>query len=177
MAESAGILEHTLERPPGLVECRTVLDIGAGVRPMQWYKPERHVCLEPYEPYMAVLRLAGYEVLQDERGAALTALEGLRRLVATREFQFEALYLLDVIEHMEKDEGREVLHLARELATVQVVVFTPDGFKEQTTDNWGYEGHTWQTHRSGWSKDDFPSWEVTIFPPHRSALFAVWNAP
>ena len=164
----SGILEHTLERPSGLIECRSVLDVGAGVRPMRWYIPERHVCLEPYEPYATVLRGAGFEVLPE------TALEGLQRLVDTLG-KFEAVYLLDVIEHMEKEEGQRVVNLAQQLAATQVVVYTPDGFKAQTTDNWGYEGHEWQTHRSGWTPDDFPGWTVTVFPPHRSAFFAVWN--
>lgn len=170
MSGSNAILEHTLERPAGLIECQTVLDVGAGVRPMQWYTPARHVCLEPYAPYVAVLQTAGYAVLHAE------ALPGLQSVLDDG-LRFEAVYLLDVIEHMEKDEGRQVLALAQQVATVQVIVFTPDGFKEQTTDNWGYEGHAWQTHRSGWTQDDFPGWALTIFPPHRSALFAVWTVP
>ena len=170
MCGNSGLLEHTLERPPGLIECQTVLDVGAGIRPMQWYKPDRHECIEPYKPYVEVLKAAGYIV---HHASALT---GLRHLVDANE-PFEAVYLLDVIEHMEKDEGRRVLALAQEVATIQVVVFTPDGFKPQTTDNWGYEGHYWQTHRSGWTPDDFPGWALTVFPPHRSALLALWNAP
>ena len=160
------LLAHTLERPPGLIECITVLDVGAGIRPMAWYKPVRHVCVEPYAPYVEVLRWSGFEVL------ALTARECMALLGMTGE-QFGAVYLLDVIEHMEKDEGQRVLALAQQVATAQVVVYTPDGFKEQTSDVWGYGGHEWQTHRSGWTREDFPGWTVT---PHQDALFAVWNA-
>jgi hypothetical protein len=169
------ILPHTLEPPAGLKHCRSVLDVGAGVRPMQWYKPERHVCLEPYAPYVAVLRAAGYDVLVDEHGRPVSALEGLGLLAIAPEPRFEAVYLLDVIEHMEKWEGRKVLELAQRVATVQVVVYTPHGFKEQTTDAWGYGGDYWQTHRSGWTPDDFPGWAVTLLPGP-GALFAVWDA-
>lgn len=175
MSGSEGILEHTLERPPGLVECQTVLDVGTGVRPMQWYKPARHQCVEPCEAYAAVLRAAGYGVLMDESGRSLTALEALRGVMHTPDLSFEAIYLLDVIEHLEKDEGREVLRLAQQVATVQIVVFTPDGFKAQTTDAWGYGEHAWQTHRSGWTESDFLGWRVSR--PSAHALFALWDAP
>jgi len=167
MSGATSILQHTLERPPGLIECQSVLDIGAGVRPMAWYKTACHVCVEPYGPYVDVLRAAGYTVMQ------LSALESLSLMIASRE-SIEAIYLLDVIEHMEKDDGAEVLRLATQLASVQVVVFTPNGFKEQTIDAWGYGGDEWQTHRSGWTIEDFPGWDVTIVP-ERGALFAVWT--
>lgn len=169
MCGANGILEHNLERPPGLIECQAVLDVGAGVRPMQWYKPARHVCLEPYPPYCQVLGDAGYTVIESPAPDGLEVLRLLKR-------EFEAVYLLDVIEHLGKANGRRTLELAQQLATVQVVVYTPDGFKEQTADVWGYGGDYWQTHRSGWTKDDFSGWDLT-FAPHRGAFFAVWNVP
>lgn len=175
MPGANSILEHTLERPPGLIECRTVLDVGAGVRPMQWYKPRRHVCIEPYQPYVDVLSAVFDEGLRVYDVLVGTALEGLRYFAARRE-TFEAIYLLDVIEHMEKADGCLALRLAKQIATKQIVVFTPNGFKEQTRDAWGYEGHEWQTHRSGWTADDFPDWWAITHPTPES-LFAVWNAP
>jgi len=168
MSGANSILEHTLERPPGLIECKSVLDVGAGVRPMTWYKPERHVCMEPYHPYCRVLEDAGLTVMESTAPDGLEVLQLLKR-------EFEAVYLLDVIEHLGKVSGRRTLELAKGLATVQVVVYTPDGFKEQTSDAWGYGGDYWQTHRSGWTREDFPGWAVTAVP-ERGALFAVWNA-
>jgi hypothetical protein len=175
MSGGNGILTHTLERPPGLIECQTVLDIGAGVRPMQWYRPARHFCIEPYERYVSVLEAVSCDGLRVYEVLVGTALEGLQYFAARRE-TFEAIYLLDVIEHMEKAEGQRVLQLAQQVATVQIVVFTPNGFKEQTRDAWGYEGHEWQTHRSGWTAEDFRGWWAITYPTPDS-LFAVWCAP
>ena len=162
------ILPHTLAPPPGLRHCRTVLDIGAGVRPMQWYTAERHVCLEPFPPYCQVLAAAGYTVIESPAPDGLEVMRLLGR-------EYEAVYLLDVIEHIGKDSGRRTLELAQQLAMVQVVVYTPDGFKEQAQDVWGYGGDYWQTHRSGWAEADFPGWRV--FRPSPGALFAVWDRP
>lgn len=167
------IVAHTLERPPGLRPGRTVLDVGTGVRPMGWYKPERHVCLEPFAPYCEVLRAAGYEVIEAPAPDGLDVLRTLKR-------EFDAVYLLDVIEHMGKANALRTLELACQLATVQVVVFTPRGYMLQTEDHWGYGGDYWQTHRSGWEPEDFPAgWTVSFLPQHHAqgSLLALWNAP
>jgi hypothetical protein len=142
------LITHNLPPPVGLIECKTVLDVGAGIRPMNWYKPSHHICIEPYDRYVDRLRAAGYFVFQE------TALYALKRLDT-----FDAVYLLDVIEHMEKDEGLEVVSLAKEKAHQQVVIFTPWGFMEQEEDAWGLGGDYWQKHRSGWLPEDLPGFE------------------
>lgn len=164
-----GIITHILRRPPGLIECPVVYDFGVGIRPMNWYTPERYVCVEPYSPYCEILEKAGYEVRQ---GTALTVLQ--------KQPHMDAAYFLDSIEHMEKDEGLEVIRLAKELVTTQIVVFTPRGFLEQTEDAWGYGGHYWQTHRSGWMPKDFPGegWTFRMRTPEAKKGFtAVWTKP
>lgn len=142
---------HTLPRPAGLVECASVIDVGAGIRPMQWYRPGRHVCVEPHEPYAAVLRSAGYEVVV---GRAADVLGGM---------DADAVYLLDVIEHMERAEALRAIELACAVARKQVVIYTPLGFLEQTHDAWGMGGEHWQTHRSGWTPADFRGWSTETF--------------
>ena len=145
-----GLIENNLERPQGLIECDTVLDIGAGLRPMCWYTPKLHFCIEPYKLYVERLAYAGYRVIER---TALQFLSGSCLL-------YEAIYLLDVIEHMDKEEGEEVIKLAIGLATKQVVIFTPHGFMQQTEDAWGLGGDYWQTHRSGWLPGEFPDWHT-----------------
>ncbi len=158
------ILPHTLDPPSGLVECASVLDVGSGVRPFVWYRPVRHTCVEPYGPYCDVLRDHGHLVLQ------MTAVEALADHGA------EAVLLLDVIEHMERDIGEQVLAMARRAATRQVVVYTPNGFLFQDGDPWGYGGHEWQRHRSGWVPGDFPGWMIQLVNGDK-AFFAIWNHP
>jgi hypothetical protein len=161
------LIQHTLERPRNLIECDTVLDVGAGLRPMCWYRPRRHLCVEPFGPYADVLRTAGYEVLQETAADALASVR-----VADA-----AIYLLDVIEHMERGVGRRVLDLALAATPAQIVVFTPWGFEEQTGDAWEMGGEYWQTHRSGWTPEDFPGWQITarLDGAHRGFV-AMWTA-
>lgn len=146
-----GLVASGLPRPAGLLELGTVLDIGAGLRPMPWYAPKRHICVEPHPPYAERLRAAGYEVWET------TALNALRDLEPG---EFDAVYLLDVVEHMQRADGAEVLLFARKLRPKQIVVFTPNGFLPQENDAWGLGGEYWQKHRSGWTPGDFPGWTI-----------------
>lgn len=164
MKKPTTLLKHDLPRPRGLLHVDCVLDVGAGIRPMNWHKPAQHVCVEPYAPYADMLEAGGYTVL---RQTALEALQTPRT--------GHAVYLLDVIEHMDKVDATEVIELAMRGAR-QVVVFTPYGFMHQDHDVWGFEGHSWQTHRSGWLPEEFPGWDTWRYgwPPFEG-FYAVWT--
>jgi len=159
-----GLVASGLPAPAGLLEAKTVLDIGAGLRPMPWYKAERHVCVEPHPAYAERLRTAGYEVW------GTTARDALEHAA---EGAFEAVYLLDVIEHMERPEGADVIQLALALKPKQIVVFTPKGFLPQEGDAWGLGAEHWQLHRSGWVPADFPGWAIEEYMGMQ--FFATWT--
>lgn len=143
-----------LPRPAGLIEVDSVLDIGVGLRPMVWYKPKQYVCVEPHGPYADKLIDAGHVVLQ------ATAIDALMLAIVK---DFDAIYMLDVIEHMEREDGLLVLDLAHRLQPKQIVVSTPVGFFPQHGDAWGMGGEHWQEHRSGWEPSDFPGWTISYY--------------
>ncbi len=169
--------KHNLQRPPGLVKGKVVLDIGCGIRPINWYKPERHICVEPWKEYADVLRTCGYEVWQTNAVDCLDTNRGDALLRPDMEgVDVEVIFLLDVIEHMEKEDGQRMVDLALQVATRQIVLYTPYGFMEQTTDNWGLSGHSLQTHRSGWLPEEFPGWQIHRIPHrHPRGFLAIWN--
>lgn len=145
-----------------------VLDIGAGIRPQTLVRADKHVCVEPFRPYADWLRERGFAVIEKKASDALKPVR-----------QAEHIVMLDVLEHMERDEGELVLRLAKERARKQIVVFTPLGFMGQEFDVWGMGGHEWQRHRSGWTPDDFPGWEHIVdenFHEGFGAFFAIWKA-
>lgn len=123
-----------------------LVDVGAGVRPCL-LPCRKRILIEPHYEYVEVLKNHGYEVWQG------TALERLPE--APRE---ATVLCLDVIEHMTRLEGDALLKLLRGFK--RAVIYTPDGFVEQETDEWGYKGEFWQKHRSGWEREDFPDWDV-----------------
>lgn len=149
-----------------------VLDVGAGIRPQDLIKAKRHLCVEPHGEYVEWLKENGYEVLQS------SALEALSKVP-----NLDTVIMLDVIEHMDKSEGMEVIRLCQEKAK-QVVIFTPLGFckqeyQEGDKDAWGMNGTEWQTHRSGWEPSEFRGWDVSADPTFHGerggAFFAIWR--
>ena len=134
-----------------------ILDIGPGIRPQKHVFPLIHICVEPFAPYIERVREG---VGDDPRFVFLncTWQEGLKTLP---DKSVDSVFALDVIEHLEKDDGLELLRQARRVARCQVMVFTPLGYMPQDydeagkKDRWGMEGGYWQTHRSGWEPDDF----------------------
>lgn len=114
----------------------------------------------------------------------LTLLVGDLRTVLplVRDDAFDFVIAIDLIEHLEKEEGEAALQHMLRIARHKVAVFTPDGFVPQEQDNYGL-GNEFQRHRSGWSQQDLlacASGTVTRLDPFHetgeAALFAVLNA-
>lgn len=72
--------------------------------------------------------------------------------------KFDAVIALDIIEHLEKKQGYELIKKMSKLAAKRVIIMTPNGFYKQEP----YEGNTYQIHRSGWNIDDFLTLGFTV---------------
>ncbi|MBN1936394.1 MAG: class I SAM-dependent methyltransferase [Anaerolineae bacterium] len=144
-----------------------VLDIGCGIQPQNYVIPSVHICCEPFVQYVDYLQHAMasqpaqfcdrlYVVLQASWEQAVT-------LFPSR--SVDTVFVMDVIEHLEKETGISLLRATECLARHQVIIFTPLGFVKQEhpdgKDAWGLDGGKWQEHRSGWLPEDFDeSWET-----------------
>lgn len=145
----------------------TVLDIGAGIRPQEIIA-EPTTVLEPCEEYREWLRAnrPDVEVIAGE----------WKDIARFPRLSFDHITILDVIEHLPKDEAKRLLARTLPRARISVTVFTPIGFMPQEpepdgTDAWGMHGGEWQRHRSGWEPSDFPGWEIRNQYP---GFWAVW---
>lgn len=103
-----------------------VLDVGCGIRPQQFVTPDFLICVEPHPEYVDILRgnLAGAD-------AAVIASDARTALAALPDRPADTIFLLDVIEHLEKTEGRDLIAHAERVTRQQIVVFTPLGFLPQ----------------------------------------------
>lgn len=142
-----------------LRSAHTLLEIGPGIQPQTFIPAMVHVCVEPFTPYAETLSAAhpDYLVLNCTWEQALEVL--LPGSVDT-------VILMDVIEHLEKADGRALLDATIPLARRQVVIHTPLGFlaqgEDEEKDAWGMNGVDWQIHRSGWLPEDFPGWDIVV---------------
>lgn len=147
----------------------SLLDIGPGIRPQTLIDCNTHLCFEPYDEYASILRGEHPRLLVIQG----TWADAVRVVPAG---SVDTVVLLDVIEHLRKDEGRRLLDATIAIARCQVVVFTPLGFMPQgeteDKDAWGLSGTDWQVHRSGWTPEDFEGWEFLICEDfHRSDAY------
>lgn len=75
------------------------------------------------------------------------------------ESSFDNILLLDVIEHIEKERGYEILEQCKKITKSRIYLFTPliwDSNEENTNNKklWCY-GNNYNVHKSLWSLEDF----------------------
>lgn len=137
-------------------------DIGTGIVSHDYLKTTLYVCCEPYEEYAKVLagKIEGkdnYVILQKDWMGSIAGL---------KDNSIDSVFLIDVIEHLEKEEGRKLLKITERVVRKQIVIFTPLGFVKQELleggkDAWGLNGATYQEHKSGWLPEDFDdTWDI-----------------
>ena len=167
---------------------QVVLDIGCGIRPQNFIIPIVHICCEPHKEYLDYLKTK--RTFQDNRTFVFlhSTWEALRSFP---DKSVDTIFLLDVIEHLEKDEAFHLIKHMERISTSQIIIFTPLGFIPQNhpdgKDAWGMNGGKWQEHISGWFPEDFgEKWNFFVsenfytldnkgkeLNPPRGAFFAI----
>ncbi|TAK22287.1 MAG: class I SAM-dependent methyltransferase [Chloroflexota bacterium] len=147
-----------------------VLDVGPGIRPQALVRARAHICLDAHRPYLDRVR-------DRADGGRFVLLHGAWRVAMAMlpDRSVDSVIALDVIEHFTPEDGERFLAEAARVARRQIVLFTPIGFYPQShtsgePDRWGLDGGEWQSHRSGWTPDNFGSdWRVLERRPSNHA--------
>jgi hypothetical protein len=150
-----------------ITPCDVLLDIGCGIRPQRYVVPRVHICCEPFGQYIE--RLQASVARARDRQHVLLKATWEQAVELFLPGSVDSVFLLDVIEHLEKERALELLRRTERLARQQVVVFTTLGFVAQHhpsgKDAWGLDGASWQEHRSGFRPEDFgDGWETLVAP-------------
>ncbi len=88
----------------------------------------------------------------------------VREIIANK--SFDLVLCLDIIEHLERDEGFNLIKDAEAIATKVVVFYTPLKWDKNIVDksSWAY-GNPYNLHKSLWGKEDFVGYECyEVFP-------------
>lgn len=137
----------------------TVLDVGCGLSFKSKYIPASiRVGVDIYPEYFKYIKSdVPYSVIKYD-------IRKLNEIFLPK--SFDVVIAMDVIEHLEKKEGFELLKQCETIARKAVVIETPLGYIPQNIDILGYGGDEWQTHRSGWIHNDFSrrGYKVKIRP-------------
>lgn len=161
-----------MKRPRSLPrKVGSVLDVGCGIKPQRIVEANRYVGLDAHRPYLEQIQ---------PKYTHWTLICGRANEILPRltDESFDLVLALDFIEHLTHRAGRRFLQHALRVGK-RVAVFTPLGYMEQSyregdTDAWGMDGCHWQTHRSGWTPEDFPGWEIQMLEHFHENASAFW---
>ncbi len=159
-----------------LAECDSVLELGCGVGDKLARTPcSLRVGVDAFRPYLDMAVLKWGPRLHELHLAE--AVEYMAKEVRV----FDAILLIDFIEHLPKDQGKQLLDRCRRSARRKVIVFCPLGECRQDKDVYDLGGDHWQTHRSTWSVSDLrkAEFDVAQWPGYREdgglSAFAIWS--
>ena len=160
-----------------LSQADVVMDIGCGVRPHSIWRPNFTIYVEPHQTYIDVLKnkvpASGCLILKKTWAEALDFFP---------EASVDSACLIDIIEHVQKDEALALLERTKKLVRYQIVIFTPLGFLEQhggEVDAWGLDGGHLQDHLSAWDPSDLKGFKCMVSPdfhgPGQGAILGIWS--
>lgn len=127
-----------------LNDCESVLDLGCGPSsPLQFCNKIKYsLGVEIFTPYL--------KESQKRKIHSQYLNQNIMNLkIAPR--SFDAVIMIEVLEHLSKKDGLKLLERAEKWAKKKIIVSTPNGyFPEGKVDQ-----NSWQRHLSGWSIDNF----------------------
>ena len=165
-----GLLKHTFPRLAFfsyvaemrrmLADCRTCLDVGCGSgSPVRFLDFRHRVGIDGHEPSLARAKEAG---THDEYHVCNAQDIGQR----FSDDQFDCCIALDLIEHLSKDDGYKLLEQMERIASRKVLIFTPNGFLRQESENGDM-----QAHLSGWDAREMQSLGFIVVGMHGHKFF------
>lgn len=126
-----------------LKDCDSILDIGCGSSsPLRYIECEKSVGVDIYKP---ALEQAGKNNTHGK--FYLCSSKDISKKFKPK--QFDCCVGLDLIEHLPKKEGFQLVKDMEILARKKIIIFTPNGFLPQQD-----KYNPYQNHRSGWVVDE-----------------------
>ena len=127
----------------------TLLDVGCGANsPIQYLNPKPHVVvgLDAFMPSIEKSKANGihHKYLNMNFSEMAQHIE---------QDSYDCVLANDVLEHLEKKEGKKFIKTLEKIAKKKVIIFTPNGFVPQEP----FENNPWQRHLSGWSVEEMRS--------------------
>ena len=121
-----------------LSNCNSVLDIGCGPNSrIQIADVPYSVGVELFEPYIQKSK---------EKGIHNKYINADIRKVDFEPNSFDVVMCIDVLEHLTKEEGEDLIKRMEKWASKKVIIFTPNGHVLQEE----YDNNPLQLHKSGW---------------------------
>lgn len=134
--------DYLSELQKALQNCGTILDVGCGSNsPIRNLSSNRYcVGIDIFEPW---LNESEVEKIHDK----YYKLDVLKLDSKFKEKSFDSVIALDLLEHLTKEQGSELLEKMEKIARMRIIIFTTNGYNPQhESDN-----NPWNVHKSGWT--------------------------
>ncbi|MFH1744572.1 MAG: class I SAM-dependent methyltransferase [bacterium] len=143
-------LDYCLQRE--LRDCESVLDLGCGPSsPLQYCKNVKYsIGVEAFTPYLA------------ETQKRKIHTEYINKRIEEVDFpenSFDAVIMIEVLEHFPKETGYEILKKADKWAKKKIIVSSPNGFLAQKE----VDSNPLQKHLSGWDYEKMKSLDFKCY--------------
>lgn len=124
-----------------LADCQTILDVGCGDNSwLRFVKGKHTTGVDAHAPSIERARKSA-----THSEYVVGEVHELQPHFSPK--SFDAVVMLDLIEHFRKEDALRLLRSAERTAVKKVIVFTPSGFLPQPP----ALNNPWQQHLSGWS--------------------------
>ena len=124
----------------------TILDLGCGSNSPMGYFKNKLKRLVGVDLFIPSLNLSSKNKLHHE----YYEIDILSSIDHFEENSFDCVALIDVIEHLKKQDGLTLIKQMETIARKKIIVFTPNGFLEQSP----FDGNEYQRHISGWEVEE-----------------------
>ena len=132
-------------------DCQTILDLGCGYNsPLNNCQTSFSLGVEFFEPY-----------LEESQKKSLHN-QYLKADVRTVDFKpksFEAVLALELLEHLDKEEGYRLIKKMESWAEKKIIITTPNGYLKQDS----YDQNSLQIHKSGWDVKELENLGFKVF--------------
>ena len=120
----------------------TVLDLGCGYNsPIQYCNQKYSVGVEKFEPYLQESKKKG--IHNKYVKADITKIEFKPK-------SFDAVLCSEVLEHLTKEEGKELIKKMENWARKKIIITAPNGYLLQDT----FDNNNLQKHKCGWNAEE-----------------------
>lgn len=124
------------------VDCKSILDLGCGVSsPIQYCTNKMYkVGIDAYLPSINKSKISK---IHDKYYCMNVS--DLKNKFKSK--SFDCVLAFDLIEHLDKRKGIELMQTMEKIAAKKAIIFTPNGFMPQDA----LYGNDFQIHKSGWT--------------------------
>ena len=132
----------------------TLLDVGCGDNsPVQFLAPDIYkVGVDIFEPSIEASK-------KKKIHSDYVKLNVLEIGDYFEESSFDCAVASDLIEHLEKKDGYELIKQMEKVSRKRIIIFTPNGFLKQGE----YNQNPWQVHHSGWTPDEMEGMGFKVY--------------